>query len=214
MKYFLRSCLAISLLVLILLVARELVNAPQFADFLKFISDYLPLAATVLVAYRTAAALIPFLPADLLTFIAIPVFGLPVAFLLDLLGGMIGTIAAYQIGKSKGIAIIGFLVGQDAAEKIKMLKVDGKHDILLLVLAKTMYLGLFSSPASYLAGMEHMKFSHLIVGAVLAKILLRLPIFLVGEAFLSQSQPNIMLVLFVVVYSLLGSLFVYKYVNK
>lgn len=201
MKLFIRLLLTIVVLVVFIVVVRSALQSEVFLQIKTTTLAYPLLAILLLFTYRVLSSLVPFLPADGLTFFAIPIGGVVIAFIIDFVAGTTGSLIAYYLGRTRGEAILVKLFGQQTTKKLQSLEVSASHEVFILLIIRTIYLGLFSAPACYWAGLEKFNLRNFLTTSVLFQIIMRLPLFLIGENILSTGI-NLNIVLFVMLYSL------------
>jgi len=184
----------------VLLIVIYLISTPEFGEFKDFIIQNPILAVLVYLIYRVLSALIPIIPTDGLTFLAIPIGGGIIAFSLDFLGGSIGAIIAYVFGRVAGNTFLHKFLGKNLTNKIESIKIKKGHDILIVTVLRIIYFGALSSPVCYWAGLRKIKFNHFLISHLISSLVLRLPIFIIGDLAI-KNGISLIIVLGLIIYT-------------
>ena len=182
---------------------------PSFIQFIEFSQQNLRAYFIILVLMKITAIVIPPLPGRVFTVASIHVIGWWGAYLADLIGGVIGDITTFLLGRKYGYALLDKLFDKPTVAKAKKIKIQKNKELEAMIVLNTLY-GTVSEVISYSAGLLGVRlrtfaFASLTVGII------NIPIFYLAEVVLKGQSlllaATIIALTFVFFYKLKGRYF-------
>lgn len=162
---------------------------PSFQLFMDWAQANFWLYVSILIIIKILAVVWPPLPGGLFTIGSIPIIGPINAFLADFVGGTIGCIIAYFLGRKYGYKLLDKLFDKDILKKIKSIKINKDHEIEAVLLVRG-FTSSVSEAVSYAAGLLGIHFKNFIIGTLLSNLIV-LPYFFLWENVISFNPKNI-----------------------
>lgn len=134
--------------------------------------------ALLITLIKAASIVYPPLPGVVLTLAMIPVFGWQKAYLVELVGSLIGVTVAYWLGERFGERLIVWLVGEKIMAKIKTVKLRSGNQVEAAFVLRTASGGALSDALAWGASLIGLRYWPYLMGHLANHILATLPIFL------------------------------------
>jgi uncharacterized membrane protein YdjX (TVP38/TMEM64 family) len=168
----------------------------NFDAFYHWSQQNIYLFVSVLFIMKVAAIVYPPLPGGILTLGAIPILGVMNAYLVDLIGGMVGTSIAYALGRKYGYSFLEKIFDDSTLKRIKLIKVKPNREFETIFMLRILGSSIVEL-ISYGAGLLKINFSSFIIGTLISHVVIGVPTFYLAKNIFSVQ--NILLSL-----SLLG----------
>ncbi len=159
------------------------IHQPFWDRFLIWASDHTLAYFVVLVFLKALAIVWPPLPGGFITLGSVAVVGWKVAFLGQVVGGLIGGSIAYLLGKKYGYWLLEQLFDQTTLAKIHSIKIY-KHREFEMMIFLRIFTGSISEAISYGAGLVGIHFRNFILGTLIG-FAFELPIFYLAQSVLA-----------------------------
>lgn len=130
--------ITIILVIIPLLVFLWVKQSGNFDIFFAWAQRNYWLFITVLFLAKVAAMVYPPLPGGLFTLGAIPVIGWVGAYVVDLLGSMVGSTVAYVIGRKYGYALLEKLFDEESLKRLQKIKVKNGRELESVFMLRTL----------------------------------------------------------------------------
>lgn len=150
--------------------------------------------------YKIIGVLFPPIPAGLVTMASIPFLGWFNAYLVDLLGSMVGGTLAYFLARRYGHPILVKMLGEEIASKAEKMKIKKGKEIEAVFMYRVVLGTVILEAIYYGAGFLRVSFKNFFVGAFLSHVFMGVPIFyLTNNIFNGQ---NLILTILISVFGL------------
>jgi uncharacterized membrane protein YdjX (TVP38/TMEM64 family) len=181
-----------------------IVNRTEFDILIGWTKNNMIFFVSILFILKTISNILPFIPAALFTFAAIPLIGWFPAYIINFTGGMVGSCIAYWLGKKYGINFLKTMFGENVVEKLNKLEFK-KNKEFEAVFVFRLLLSQMSHILSYGAGIMGISFKKYFLATAFAGIV-GILLFVVGGS-ISGSVSIIgsliaLLVFFILIYIL------------
>lgn len=175
-------------------------KSPFFDTFFAWSKDNLLLFSVSLFALKVTGIIYPPLPGGTLTLAAIPILGWQTAYAIDLAGSIVGSIAAYHLGKKYGYRLLSKLFDQSLIEKMQSLKVKKNKEIEAIFVYRVLLGGTVLEAICYGAGILGIGFKNFLIGSILSHIAVGVPLYyLINNVFSGKNAAIIVVSLVVAV---------------
>lgn len=154
-------------------------------QLIEVIHRYLPLFLIALMLTKAASIVYPPLPGVVFSLTAIPLVGWELAYLIDMLGSLLGATASYFFGQKYGLSILRRVLGSALTTRITNVKLKPINQIEAAVMLRLAAGGLLSDGLAWGASLIGFRFSSFIVGYAISHVLTTLPVFYALSASLS-----------------------------
>jgi uncharacterized membrane protein YdjX (TVP38/TMEM64 family) len=148
-----------------------------FDDFTLWASGNVFLLSVSLVVIKIIGIIWPPLPGAVFTLASVPFLGWFLAYLLDLIGSLIGSSIAFWLGKKYGFPFLRKLFGDGLVKRIKKFKVKPRREIESVFLLRTLGGGVLLEMVSYASGLLSISYRNFLIGSILSHILIGIPIY-------------------------------------
>jgi len=149
-------------------------------------SNYL-LVVVGSIVYKTVGTMYPPLNGQALTIMLIPLIGWFPAYLIDLVGNMLGVVISYLLGKKYGGRLIRTITGEKIFKKITAYQIRSENQTRSVILLRLVSFGL-SDLLAWFACMMGIKFKPLVIGSLISHLIVYLPVyFLLGKTVETQA---------------------------
>lgn len=133
----------------------------------------------VLITLIKAASIVyPPLPGIMLTLAMVPFLGWQKAYLVELVGSLLGTTAAYWLGFRYGDKLISWAAGDKLLSKIKSVKLKPGNQFEAAFVLRTASGGALSDALAWGASLIGLRFQPYLLGHLANHVLATLPVFL------------------------------------
>ncbi|MCG2692225.1 VTT domain-containing protein [Microgenomates group bacterium] len=132
----------------------------------------------LLIITKALSIVYPPLPGIILTIAMIPILGWYKAYLVELLGSLLGVTAAYWLGYKYGIKIIRWIAGEKLLNKIQSIKLKPGNQIEAAFVLRTASGGMLSDALAWGASLIGLHYWPYLLGHLVNHLLVTLPIFL------------------------------------
>lgn len=175
-------------------------GSPYFEQLSVWAQSHLIALSVALVFIKIIGIIWPPIPGGIFTLGAIPVLGWSHAYLLDLLGSVIGSSIAFWIAQRWGINFLQKIFDQKTIEKIQTIRVH-KHREIEAVFVFRLFGSNIVELVCYAAGLLKVSYKNYIIATLLAHMAGGLPFYyFAGELFQGRNIfINIIFVLTAVV---------------
>lgn len=182
------------LMLAILVTYFYLMNRLELDLLIEWTQDYIIIFVLILMLLKIVSNVLPMIPAGIFTLAAIPLIGWFPAYLINMIGGLIGSVIAYAIGKRYGIQAIQVLFGEAAVKKLDMLvlKKDKEFEALLILRLLTSQV---SQIVSFGSGFMRISFIKYMLATFLAGVIGILMFYLGGTMSQNGSMVNVVAIL-------------------
>jgi len=150
-------------------------NSKYFIIFDFWVKKNKTLFVIYLSIYKIISVLWPPLTGGLATLASIPFLGWVNAYLIDLIGSILGGIMAYFLGKKYGLKILVLLFDRNVVEKIKKIKVRKDKEIEAVFLYRIFFGSTIIEAIYYGAGFLNISFKNFIIAATASHMLIGIP---------------------------------------
>ena len=154
-------------------------------QLIEVIHLYLPVFLLVLMLAKAASIVYPPLPGVVMTITAIPLVGWELAYLIDMIGSLVGASASYFMGKNYGVRILQRVLGSALTTRITNVKLKPIHQIVVAIMLRLAAGGLLSDGLAWGASLIGFRFRSFIVGYAISHALTTAPVFYALSASLS-----------------------------
>ncbi len=154
-------------------------------QLIEVIHRYLPLFLIVVMLTKAASIVYPPLPGVVFTLTAIPLVGWELAYLIDMIGSLIGASASYFMGKKYGTTILNRVLGKTLTTKIAKITLKPINQIEAAVMLRLAAGGLLSDGLAWGASIIGFRFKPFVVGYAISHVLTTAPVFYALGASLS-----------------------------
>lgn len=213
MKNIIAKRINLILLVLVTILSVVLylwfIKLPVFRYFVIWSRQNLLVYFLFLIFVKILGILWPPLPGGLFTLGSIPVIGWELAYIADLIGGLIGSSSAFFIGKRYGFRLLRKFFDLSTVEKIQNVNIKKGKELEAVVVLKLVYSSV-GEIVSYGAGLLGINYSKFLVGNLLA-LQINMPIFFMASKALEGKLliVNVIAIVFAILlfYKLKGRYF-------
>ncbi len=160
-----------------------MVHQPFFDRFVEWASHYLLLYLLVLIFFKALALVWPPLPGSLFTLGSVAVIGWKLAFLGQVIGGLLGGSICYFLGRRYGLWILEKFFDQAIIEKVQKFKIFDHREFEAIFMLR-IFTGSISEAVSYGSGLIGIKFRNFFL-ATLCAFVFEVPFFLLAQSILS-----------------------------
>jgi len=160
-----------------------MVRQEFFANFVTWAGDYLLIYLCFLIFFKAIAIVWPPIPGGLLTLGSVAVIGWKLAFLAQVLGGLLGGSIAYFLGRKYGLWLLQKFFDQVVIDKVQKIKIHGHREFEAIFLLR-MFTTTISEAISYGAGLIGIKFRNFFF-ATLCGFVFEVPFFLLAQSILN-----------------------------
>jgi uncharacterized membrane protein YdjX (TVP38/TMEM64 family) len=137
------------------------------------------LGAVILIILAKAASIIyPPLPGIILTLAMIPILGWQKAYVVEIIGSLLGVSAAYFLGRKYGEKLIKWIAGEKLLKKIKSVKLKPGNQFEAAFVLRTASGGALSDTLAWGASLIGLRYWPYLFGHLANHILATFPIFL------------------------------------
>lgn len=163
------------------------VGTPYFDTFESWAqTNYWNLVLFLLVI-KVAGIIWPPLPGVIPVIGSIPILGWFPAFLLDLVGYLIGSAIAFYLARRYGFSVIRMLFGQAGVNEVEKFRIKPERELEAITLMKV-FGGGIGEFISYAAGITNIRFQNFFLGSILSSAVVGLPLFYFFNFALSQNN--------------------------
>lgn len=167
----------IALLILPALIIQFVVQSGSLVGLFTFIHTYLPLYLFALLVIKAVSIVYPPLPGVAFTIASIPLIGWQYAYLIDILGYLIGASISFFLGRKYGYSIIQRVISETIANKIMKIKLKQRNQIEAAIFLTFAAGGMLSDGLAWGASLIGFKYLSFIVGFGIAHVITTLPVF-------------------------------------
>ncbi len=143
-------------------------NPYELSSTLKFTSEHLIIGAILLVFLRTLGNVVPVIPAGMIIFSTVPIFGWFVAFLCNTIGIVFGTSIAFFLARIYREPLVEKFASLNKIHKLGK-QISGKRQFMTLLAFR-----LFTVPvvdiSSYAIGLTKISFSKFALATLIASL--------------------------------------------
>jgi uncharacterized membrane protein YdjX (TVP38/TMEM64 family) len=154
-------------------------------QLIELIHRYLPLFLISLMLAKAASIVYPPLPGVVFTITAIPLVGWELAYLIDMLGSLMGATGSYFFGQKYGLRILNRVLGKTLTTKIAKVRLKPVNQIEAAIMLRLAAGGLLSDGLAWGASLIGFRFSSFIIGYAFSHVLTTAPVFYALSASLS-----------------------------
>lgn len=155
---------------------------PSFLQFIEYSQNNVQGYFIILILIKITAIVIPPIPGRVFTVASIPVIGWWGAYLADLIGGVIGDIATFLLGRKYGYALLDKLFDKKTVARAKKIKIQKNKELEAMIVLNTLY-GTVSEVISYSAGLLGVRLRNFAAASLIVGII-NIPIFYLAEIVL------------------------------
>lgn len=134
---------------------------------------------------KAASIVYPPLPGVVFTITAIPLVGWEFAYLIDMIGSLIGAATSYFLGQKYGTSILHRVLGNALTNKITKIKLKPINQIEAAIMLRLAAGGLLSDGLAWGASIIGFRFKPFIFGYAISHVLTTAPVFYALGASLS-----------------------------
>ncbi|MDZ7586725.1 MAG: hypothetical protein U0946_03130 [Patescibacteria group bacterium] len=164
---------------IILVVIFLILPAWLLKDWYSFTQVDLSFEFILMIILAKAMSIVyPPLPGIILTLAMIPILGWYKAYLVELLGSLLGVTAAYWLGYKYGVKIIDWIAGKTLLNKIKAIKLKPGNQFEAAFVLRTASGGTLSDVLAWGASLIGLRYWPYLLGHLANHLLATLPIFL------------------------------------
>lgn len=180
-----------------------------YKDFELWVFGNKTLFTSYLFIFKFVSILWPPFAGGIATLASIPLVGWVNAYLIDLVGSVVGGSISYYLGNKYGYKILDFLFDKEVIEKINKIKVRKNREIETVFIYRVFFGSTIIEAIYYGAGYLKINYFNFLCGAILSHIVVGVPAFYFSGNLISGEN------LFITVLSiLLGIPFFIKYKNR
>ncbi len=159
-------------------------DSVYFDGFTLWASSNALLLGVSLVVIKIIGIVWPPLPGAVFTLASIPFLGWFLAYLLDLIGSLLGSSIAYWLGRKYGFPFLKKLFGDDLVKRVKKFKIRPKREIESVFLLRVFGGGVLLEIVSYASGLLSISYRNFLIGSILSHMLIGIPVYyFVGSLF-------------------------------
>jgi uncharacterized membrane protein YdjX (TVP38/TMEM64 family) len=137
------------------------------------------LEVLVLVVLAKAASIVyPPLPGIILTLAMIPILGWQKAYIVELIGSLLGVTVAYWLGSKYGEKLIKWIAGETLLKKIKAVKLKSGNQFEAAFVLRTASGGALSDTLAWGASLIGLRYWPYLLGHLANHVIATFPIFL------------------------------------
>lgn len=160
-----------------------MVKQAFFATFVAWASDYLLLYLLILIFFKAFAIVWPPLPGSLFTLGSVAVIGWKLAFVGQVIGGLLGASIAYFLGRKYGLWLLEKFFDQTIIDKVQNIKIYNHKEFEAIFFLR-IFTGPISEAISYGAGLIKIKFKNFLIATICAFVF-EIPIFYLAQSILN-----------------------------
>ncbi len=164
-----------------------LTNTDASSAFVEQVHTNYILVVVGAILFKTMGTMYPPLNGQALTILLIPLIGWLPAYIIDLVGNMVGVVISFLLGKKYGKRLIRKITGEKIFNKITGYQIKSENQIRSVVLLRLASFGL-SDLLAWFASLMGVQFKPLVIGSLINHPLMYLPIyFLLGKTIETQA---------------------------
>lgn len=161
------------------------IKSEYFYDVNVWVSGNKALYIFFLLIFKSIGILWPPIPAGFLTLGSIPFLGWQLAYLIDLVGSIIGGSISYYLGKKYGLVLLKKLFDQKILDAIQKIKIKKGKEVEAVFVYRVLLGTTIIEAVYYGAGLLKVNFRKFLLGAVLSHIAVGVPTFVFTQNILS-----------------------------
>lgn len=150
-------------------------NSEYFLPFDTWVRANLFAFVVYLFTFKIMSILWPPLTGGLATLASIPFLGWFNAYLIDLVGSLVGGAIAYTLGKNHGFKILEKLFDKELVKKVRKIKIKKGREIEALFIYRLFFGSTIVEIIYYGAGLLKIGFKNFLVGATLSHVVVGVP---------------------------------------
>ena len=163
------------------------IKSPYFEFFNAWTRQNLLLFYATLLTVKVLAIVWPPLPGGLFTLGSIPFIGWINAYLIDVLGSLIGASIAYVLGRKYGYPFLEKIFDKELVDKVRNTKIRPDRELESMFLGRIMGGGNIMELVSYGAGVLRVRYHNFIIASFLANLIF-IPIYYLGGNLFSTNS--------------------------
>lgn len=187
MKVNRQVALTIFFVALPLLIFLWLKQSGNFAYFYQWSQQNIYIFILVLLILKILAIVYPPLPGGILTLGSIPIIGWVDAYLVDLIGSVVGSCIAYYLGKKYGFDFLVKLFDEKTIDKFKHIKVKQYREIESVFVLRILG-GMVVELVAYGSGLLKIGFLNFFIGSVLSHMVVGIPTYYLAKNIFSTQN--------------------------
>lgn len=184
-KEFWYSSLFILIFIVTMVLFYWFFKSPYFYLVDTWVKKNVILYVTFLLFYKTIGVLFPPVPGGIVTLASIPFLGWFGAYVVDLIGSILGGIIAYFLGRKYGHPLLKRMFGESVAKKVENIKIKKDKEIEGVFVYKIALGSTIIEAVYYGAGFLKIGFKNFLIGSVLSHIAVGIPSFFVADNILN-----------------------------
>jgi uncharacterized membrane protein YdjX (TVP38/TMEM64 family) len=174
------------------------VTTPYYGMLIDWSRQNIIAMMMVLIVVKILGIIIPPIPGGVITVGAVPFIGWQLAFLSDFIGGMIGSVIAYYLGKKYGRSILEKLFDQKAVDKIYTIRIKPNREIESIFVLRFLFGSLIAEVICYAAGVLGVNFKSFVIGSIIYHIAIGVPAYFLVSNLLHNKNMIFNLILLVI----------------
>ena len=197
--------LTIFFIALPLLVFLWVTQSGNFGYFYQWSQQNIYVFILVLFALKTLGIVYPPISGGILTLSSIPFIGWVNAYLVDLVGNIVGSCIAYYLGKKYGFDFLVKLFDEKTVDKFKHVKIKQHREIESVFVLRILG-GMVVELVAYGSGLLKIGFSNFFIGSVLSHVVVGIPTYYLAKNIFSTQNLFVSLVISIAALYLLWKL--------
>jgi len=160
-------------------------QSSYFPRFEALIQQNVFLYSFVLVIIKITGTVWPPIPGGAINIASIPLLGWSLAFLVDLIGGVIGGSLAYLFGRKWGARLLNKIFDTKTLDFLNKIRVPEEKQFEAILVFHT--LGPVIELVAYGSGFLRVRYKNYLLGWLVSHIILALPLFYLAEGIFQRS---------------------------
>lgn len=173
----LKSSVLFAVVIASSLVFSKILYLPQIQNLTQLIQHYIYLYAMVLLLFKALSVIYPPVPGTILTLASVPIIGWPLAYLTDVIGGIVGGVVSFQLSKKYGQRLLNSILGKTITNKILSIKLKDRNQIESAIVLRIASGGIFSDGLAWGASLIGFRLLPFEIGYVISHAITTLPVF-------------------------------------
>jgi len=179
------SATLVLIFIIFLAAAYWFFKSPYFLIVNTWVKANMVLFACSLLIYKAIGVLFPPLPAGLVTMASIPFLGWFLAYVIDLVGSIVGGAVAYWLGQKYGKSVLRKIFTENIIQRIEKTKIIKGREIEAVFTFRLLLGSTILEAVYYGAGFLKVPFGKFLIGATLSHIVVGVPSFVLANNIFS-----------------------------